>query len=250
MEAQKVSDLFFNNIKELPLWVKQILRSRADTELRADLEDYMSSLNSKQLLQEVVPKLTFAGKNEIKTHASNLTREQMVFLICASNNYDIFEIALTNFWSLEQVCKYFVRLAQLELVDNPDCEVNFAVMKFLAGVFKTGDVLRKLGRLNTNQVDEALKIQADREKIGTKTMIAEIFIELGYVKRKDIDILMKFKEEAKKRFIMGLGLSTIKIPNGKDGQMVAANMQREMKRLAQENAVLKERLKKILNIKG
>ena len=47
---------------------------------------------------------------------------------------------------------------------------------------------------------------------------------------------------------MGMGLSFIKAENPSDQQKIYANMQRQMKKLDQENKILKNRLRKILNI--
>lgn len=248
MEQQKVSDLFFSNINELPLWVKQVVHLRTDAELRAALEDYLQALNPQGLLQQIVPQITRTGQDELRNRGSNLTKEQVIFLFSAAHSYDIFEIALTNFWSLEQTCKFYLRLVDLKFVQAPTCRINSAVMQFLAGKIKTGDVLRRLGRVNTAQVDRALMTQKEREAAGREIKTADLLVEFGYVEKKDVDILMSFKEEAKKRFVMGLGLSTLKISDDKDGQRIVNNMQRELKRLSHENAILKERLQKILNV--
>lgn len=250
MELQKVSDLFLNNIRELPLWVKQVVHLKADAELKQVLEEYMETLNPKILLQESVPKLTYKGREELKNKQSSLTREQALFLYCAAHGFDIFEIALTNFWSLEQTCKYYSRFIEIEFVEQPGCPINYCVMQFLTGKMKTGDLLRKLKKVDAIQVDKALRTQKEREAAGTHIKIADLLVELEYVDRKDIDILLKFKEESKKRFVMGLGLSTLKINNNDDGQRMVNSMQRELKRLSHENEILKERLKKILNLKG
>jgi hypothetical protein len=249
LEHQKVSTLFFNNINELPLWVKQVVHLRADTELKTALEEYLQTLNPQGILQQIIPPITQSGKEELKNKGSNLTQEQVLFLFSVAHGYDLFEIALTNFWSLEQVCKYYSRLVDLKLVQAPACRINSAVMQFLAGKIKTGDVLVKLGKVNMAQVDKALRTQKEREKEGREIKTADLLVEFGHVSKKDIDILMGFKEESKKRFVMGLGLSTLKINNDGDGQRIVNNMQRELKRLTHENAILKERLQKILNIK-
>ena len=47
---------------------------------------------------------------------------------------------------------------------------------------------------------------------------------------------------------MGMGLSLIRPENSSDQQRIFANMQRQMKKLDQENKILKNRLRKILNI--
>ena len=78
--------------------------------------------------------------------------------------------------------------------------------------------------------------------------IADVMIELGYITEKDVKIILLFKDESKKRFIMSLGLASLKMDNPATVSQVYQNMQKELKRLEQENRILKARLKKLLNI--
>ena len=47
---------------------------------------------------------------------------------------------------------------------------------------------------------------------------------------------------------MGLGLASLKMDNQETVAQVYQNLQRELKRLEQENRILKARLRKLLNI--
>ena len=107
----------------------------------------------------------------------------------------------------------------------------------------------KLGQLDALQLKQALDEQRVQREMGHDVKIAEIMIRFGFIKASDIEILLKFKEDAEKRFIMGFGLTTIQFNehNSKHKQLVI-NLQREFKKLDQENRILKARLKKILNI--
>ena len=73
-------------------------------------------------------------------------------------------------------------------------------------------------------------------------------IELGYITEKDVKIALLFKEESRKRLVMGLGLASLKMDNQETVAQVYQNLQRELKRLEQENRILKARLRKLLNI--
>ena len=53
----------------------------------------------------------------------------------------------------------------------------------------------------------------------------------------------------KKRFVMGIGFSLVKPHNEAETQTLVKGMQKEIKRLDEENRILKNRLRKILNIK-
>ena len=101
-------------------------------------------------------------------------------------------------------------------------------------------------------ISRSLKNQSENKKkdkaAARKIKIADCMISLGYITDKDVKVLLAFKEESRKRFIMGMGLSFIKADNPSDQQKIYANMQRQMKKLDQENKILKNRLRKILNI--
>ncbi len=108
--------------------------------------------------------------------------------------------------------------------------------------------MKKLGKIDITQLEKAIREQKERQKRGENIKIADCMISLGYITEKDVKVLLAFKEESRKRFIMGMGLSFIKADTPSDQQKIYANMQRQMKKLDQENKILKNRLRKILNI--
>ena len=83
---------------------------------------------------------------------------------------------------------------------------------------------------------------------GDMPFVSTPFLGANYITEKDVKIVLLFKEESKKRFIMGLGLASLKMDNQETVAQVYQNLQRELKRLEQENRILKARLRKLLNI--
>ncbi len=171
-----------------------------------------------------------------------------IFLSNCAHENDLFEITLSNYWTMAETSKIFVRSVELELVNLPESEKTYAVSQFLAGKIRTGEVLKKLGKIDITQLEKAIREQKERQKRGENIKIADCMISLGYITEKDVKVLLAFKEESRKRFIMGMGLSFIKADTPSDQQKIYANMQRQMKKLDQENKILKNRLRKILNI--
>ena len=144
--------------------------------------------------------------------------------------------------------KRYSRYSKKEFIEIPKCESNYAIIQFLAGKIRTGELLKRLGKIDVIQLETAIREQKSRGQQGENAKIAQIMIELGYITEKDVKIVLLFKEESKKRFIMGLGLASLKMDNQETVAQVYQNLQKELKRLEHENRILKARLRKLLNI--
>lgn len=249
MGQQPISELFLNNIDVLPLWVKQVLYLKTRDKLREELAEFSDVLLTDNLMQYYIPKLTFAGKTELETREKRLPDEFYTFYQNCSNGNDLFEITLANYWTFSQTCSIFVRSIELQLITIPEDETIISIAQFMAGKIRTGEMLKRLGKIDVLQLEKAIRIQKDRNESGNPVKMAELMIELGYITDKDINILLAFKDDAKKRFVMGIGFSLVKPHNEQETQILVKGMQKEIKRLDEENRILKNRLRKILNIK-
>ena len=249
MELQKNSELFLNNIYALPLWVRQVVYLKTEQKLSEELDDFLELLSPKEPLQFVTPKITFKGKRELEERANNFSEQFYIFLENCKDNFDIFEITLRNFWTLSETAAIFVRAAEKEYIEIPACESNYVIIQFLANKIRTGELLKRLGKIDVIQLENAIREQKRKVEAGNNMRIADVMIELGYITEKDVKIILLFKEESKKRFIMGLGLASLKMEKQATVAQVYQNMQRELKRLEHENRILKARLRKLLNIK-
>ena len=249
MELQKNSELFLNNIYALPLWVRQVVYLKTEQKLTEELDDFLELLSPKEPLQFVVPRITFKGKRELEERVNNFSEQFYIFLENAKDNFDIFEITLRNFWTLSETSAIFVRAIEKEYIEIPSCERNYVIIQFLANKIRTGELLKRLGKIDVMQLENAIREQKRKAESGSNMRIADVMIEMGYITEKDVKIILLFKEESKKRFIMGLGLASLKMDNQATVSQVYQNMQRELKRLEHENRILKARLRKLLNIK-
>ena len=250
MEQQKNSELFLNNVYALPLWVRQVVYIKTEQKLSEELDDFLELLNPKEPLQFLVPKITFKGKKELEERSHNFSEQFYIFLENCIEKFDIFEITLRNFWTLSETSAIFVRAVEKEFIEIPDCERNYVIIQFLANKIRTGELLKRLDKIDVIQLEAAIREQKRRVEAGNNIRIADVMIELGYITQKDVKIILLFKEESKKRFIMGLGLASLKMEKQATVAQVYQNMQRELKRLEHENRILKSRLRKLLNIKG
>ena len=250
MPKQPISELFLNNIDVLPLWVKQVLYLKTRDKLRAELAEFLDILVSDNLMQYYIPKLTYSGKEEASTRSKRLPEEFYTFFTECVKEHSLFEITLANYWTFEQTCSIFVKAIDLQLVNIPKDETIYSIAQFMAGKIRTGEMLKRLHKIDIMQLEKALRIQKVREEEGQKVKTAELMIELGYITSKDVDILLAFKDDAKKRFVMGVGFSLIKPTTDEDTQTLIKSIQKEIKRLDEENRLLKNRLRKILNLKS
>lgn len=249
MELQKNSELFLNNVYALPLWVRQVVYIKTEQMLSEELDDFLELLNPKEPLQFVVPKITFKGKKELEERAYNFSEQFYIFLENCVEKFDIFEITLRNFWTLSETSAIFARAVEKEYIEIPQSDRNYVIIQFLANKIRTGELLKRLGKIDVIQLENAIREQKKLNEEGKNARIAEVMINLGYITDKDIRIILLFKEESKKRFIMGLGLASLKMEKQATVAQVYQNMQRELKRMEQENRILKTRLRKLLNIK-
>ena len=249
MNSQPISELFLHNIDVLPLWVKQVLYLKTRDKLREELAEFLDVLVTDNLMQYYVPKLTFAGRTELETREKRLPEEFYTFYKCVQNGNDLFEITLANYWTFTQTCSLFVRSIELQYVNIPENESIISIAQFMAGKIRTGEMLKRLGKIDVMQLEKAIRVQKERNEQNKPVKMAELMIELGYITEKDVKILLAFKDDAKKRFVMGIGFSLVKARDEQETQILVRGMQKEIKRLDEENRILKSRLRKILNIK-
>lgn len=250
MAEQPISELFLNNIDVLPLWVKQVLYLKTKDKLRDELADFLEILVSDNLMQYFVPKLTFAGKTELNTRDKRLPEEFYTFLQECTKEHNLFEITIANYWTFGQTCSIFVRAIDMQFLELPEEDIIISVAQFMAGKIRTGEMLKRIHKIDVMQLEKTLRVQKMREQEGRPIKTAELMIELGYITKQDIEVLLAFKEDANKRFVMGIGFSLVKPRNDEETQTLVKGLQKEIKRLDEENKILKNRLRKILNIKN
>ena len=113
---------------------------------------------------------------------------------------------------------------------------------------QTGEFLKKIGKINTEQLEAALRYQKQLNEEGRHIKMASILIKMGFISDVGLDSLLLLKEEAKKRVPMSIGLTSFKYENEEEKQDQIAILQREIARLENENLIMKKRLKSLLNL--
>ncbi|MDO5437624.1 MAG: hypothetical protein Q4F80_05450, partial [bacterium] len=209
MGQQPISELFLNNIDVLPLWVKQVLYLKTRDKLREELAEFLDILVVDNLIQYYIPKLTFAGKTELAAREKRLPDEFYTFYQGCAEGHDLFEITLANYWTFQQTCSIFVRSIELQFINIPEDDSVISIAQFMAGKIRTGEMMKRLNKIDVMQLEKAIRIQKTRNEEGNPVKMAELMIELGFITEKDVKILLAFKDDAKKRFVMGVGFSLV-----------------------------------------
>ncbi len=247
---QKVSDIVLQNMRNLPIWVKQVVTKEIFEDLEKKLADFSELSETDSLFQSMLPKVSVKGKQEIVARMLNLSEAFYTFLIDAQEGCDIFEITIKNNWSLADTAKIFIKLFELELViisDN-DSDKTVAIAMFIAGKIKTGEFLKRIGKIDALQLEQAIRYQKQLNDEGRHIKMASILIKLGFITNKGLDSLLLLKEEAKKRMPVTIGIAALHFDD-KDAELTQIDrLQREVSRLESENLIMKKRLKKLLKL--
>ena len=247
---QKTSDLFIQNIKNLPIWVKQVVTREILEDLRKKLDEFSQLIEGEDLFQYMCPKLTFKGKQELVQRSLKLSEGYYIFLKDLSEGNNIFEITIKNNWTFADSAKIFCRLNELEYLQINDYQTNknIAVALFIAGKIKTGEFIKRIGKINAIQLEQAIRYQKQLNDEGRHIKMASVLIKMGFITDKGLDSLLLLKEEARKHLPLGVGLTSVKLPDGSQSEDQLVRMQREIARLENENIIMKKRLKKLLNL--
>ncbi|ETO18367.1 hypothetical protein RFI_18907 [Reticulomyxa filosa] len=127
------------------------------------------------------------------------------------------EIAMNNFWTMEEVAKYFMLCLEQDYVKQPESVFVYAMAGFMAGKFRTGEYFKRSGKIDVDQLERAIVKQKQTMNENKPKMIAEIMIEMGLVTEKDTASLLLIKDESKKRFILDASIvPEIKTPEIED----------------------------------
>ena len=236
--------LFINYIDKLisfPLWIKQTIF----LQLSADLENYLSNefldVKEDELFHVYKPVLSELGQEELLTKESKFDESIYSFLNCCSKGMSLIEIAIENNFTMEEVSKAFTFCKTSGFFSTEVPKLVSAIAGFIAGKYRTGEYFIRAGKMTIEQLDEVLTKQQEINASGKHVFIAELMVQLGFVRDLDVKSIIFMKEEAGKRFSLN------------PDEMPSVSLERESfdirvenTRLKEENEILREKMDALL----
>lgn len=241
--SHNIFKLFLDKLLSFPLWIKQIIYFKLYQNLKASLSDEFILTDEKNMFQIYVPTLSFLGKTELEERKKGLDSDVYTFLEGVDSKLNILELAMNNFWTIEEVAKNFITCLDQDLLKMPESIYVYATAGLISGKFRTGEYFKRVGRINVNQLEYTIIKQKEYAATSTPKKMAELLIEFGYLTEKECKSLLMIKEESKKRFILDGGV----VPDDISAKFVSGNEYKEqIARLTEQNAKLREQLTKLL----
>ena len=189
---------FTEKILNLPLWVKEIIYFILKKNLRETLPCSNIDTNEEDLYQYLCPQITYAGKKEHeRLQKEDPNTSLYKFLDALINNKSIIEITLNNAWTLEETSQIYYNCIEHQLVAMSSNPTINAKATYLAGRIRIGEYLKRIGLINVDQLETAMRIQKESEQSNQKKGFASILVDLDLITRDDTDSILLIKQESK-----------------------------------------------------
>lgn len=232
---------FMERLIAFPLWIKQTIFLNLSNDLTTYLSNEFLDVEEGNLFHVYKPELSDLGQNELLTKESKYDESIYSFLTCCSKGMSLIEIAIENNFTMEEVSKAFMfcRTSGFFTQDVP--KLVAALAGFLAGKYRTGEYLIRAGKMTIEQLDEVLNKQQEMNESGKHVFIAELMVQMGFVRETDVKSIIFMKDEAGKRF----SLNPEEVPSigfEKDKYDIRV----ENARLREENEILREKMDALL----
>lgn len=232
---------FMEKLLAFPLWIKQTIF----LDLSKDLNNYMSNefldVEEGDLFHIYKPELSEQGQNELLTKESNYDESIYAFMNCCSKGMSLIEIAIENNFTMEEVSKAFTFCKTSGYFSKDVPKLVAAIAGFIAGKYRTGEYFIRAGKMTIEQLDEVLNKQQEMNSAGKHVFIAELMVQLGFVRELDVKSIIFMKEEAGKRF----SLNAEEIPSI-TMERENFDIRVENTRLKEENEILKQKMDALL----
>lgn len=241
--AKNILELFLDKLFVFPLWVKQVIFLRLHKDLAMSLSEDFIKTHEDDVFHLQVPILSYAGRTELSERRFGLDTNIYNFLENVSDGRNMLEISMNNFWTMEEVAKYYIFSLEQDYLKPPSSVYVHAMAGFMSGKYRTGEYFKRVGKINVDQLEQTIIKQKQYAEAGTPMKMAEIMISLGYITDKDTSSLLILKEESKKRFILDSNI----VPKESSAQSAdLKSLEEEIVKLTEQNNLLKDRLSKVL----
>lgn len=233
---------FMEKMLAFPLWIKQTIFLGLSKDLNTYLSNEFLDVEEGELFHIYKPELSELGKNELLTKESKFDESIYSFLNCCSKGMSLIEIAIENNFTMEEVSKAFTFCKTSGFFSKDVPKLVAAIAGFIAGKYRTGEYFIRAGKMTIEQLDEVLNKQQEMNSSGKHVFIAELMIQMGFVRDLDVKSIIFMKEEAQKRF----SLNADEVPSI-SMERENYNIRVENTRLKEENEILTQKLNALLS---
>ena len=232
---------FMEKMLSFPLWIKQTIFLNLSKDLTNYLSNEFLDVEEGELFHVYKPVLSELGQNELMTKESKFDESIYSFLTCCTKNMSLIEIAIENNFTMEEVSKAFTFCKTSGFFSSEVPKLVAAIAGFIASKYRTGEYFIRAGKMTIEQLDEVLNKQQEMNAAGKHVFIAELMVQMGFVRDLDVKSIIFMKEEAGKRF----SLNPAEVP---DIALEKENydIRVENTRLKEENEILKQKMDALL----
>ena len=232
---------FMERMLAFPLWIKQIIFLNLSKDLVNYLSNEFLDVQEGELFHIYKPVLSEQGQNELLTKESKFDDSIYSFLNCCSKGMSLIEIAIENNFTMEEVSKAFTFCKTSGFFSSSVPNLVSAVAGFIAGKYRTGEYFIRAGKMTIEQLDEVLTKQQEMNQSGKHVFIAELMVQMGFIRELDFKSIIFMKEEAGKRF----SLNPDDIP-AYALEKESFDIRVENTRLKEENEILRQKMDALL----
>lgn len=231
--------LFTDKLLDYPIWVKQAVFLKLYNDLKDSSCIDIIKNSSQKIFPLYEPVITFEGENVIINKNKWLDNNIYNFLKLCHENYNLLEISLNTFLSLEETSKIFMFCIEQNYIKKPEEKNVYAAAGFLSGKFRTGEYFFERGMITQLQLAKVLEIKENSQK-----PTGEILVDMNCIKKEDLTILFTLKSDAAKRFVLDSSIyPECELPADEKEKFTA-----EISALEKENETLKLRMRRLLEI--
>lgn len=239
-------NILIKTILDAPLWVKEVILYDVSKNLQGQVPN-IEETPEQDIYSVYTPEITFKGKKELETHEHGHELNLYKYLSNANNHLRVVDITLNNFWTLEESSRYLAACVKNEYIKAPSNLVVYASILYLGNEIRLGEFVKRINLIDVNQLESALRKQKEvNTNAHSYEKLGSILVNMGYIVNDDIVKILQIKDESQKRFIMSMDLA--KTPVTDDIEIKQLRMKAD--KLAQENSILKEKLRAIFNIQN
>ena len=233
---------FMEKLYEFPLWIKQAIYINLSNDLKRYLSQDFIIAQQDELFHVYQPKLSEHGQMELMSKESAWDEDIYTFLECCQNNMNLVEIALAGSFSMEEMAKAFTFCIEQKYFTEDVPRLVSSLAGFISGKYRTGEYFIRAGKMTIDDLEKVLARQQELQAKGKHVFIAELMVQMGIIKEKDMRSVMLIKDESSKRFV----LANDSIPQVASGREPSLDVFAENQKLKEENEILKVKLSRVL----